>query len=109
MCGAAAQGLDADRAAAGVAVDHARADDPRGEDVEDRLPELVRRRPKSFPTWCLEDPSFQPACDDAHAAYPTPTRPKRCSQLLRTNAERAAACAGSSRARTASRRASSIN
>ena len=67
MRGAAAQGFDANRASAGVAVDHARAGDPWGEDVEHRLAKLVRRRSEPFPTWRLEDPAFQPACDDAHA------------------------------------------
>ena len=52
----------------GVAVEHARAGDARREDVEQRLAQLVGRRPQPVPRRRLETPAFQRPGDDAHAS-----------------------------------------
>jgi hypothetical protein len=66
VCGAAAQGFEADRASAGKSVEHTRTLNSRGQNVEQRLTEFVGRWTEAFPRGCLETTAFQTSGNDAH-------------------------------------------
>src|SRR3954467_13990344 len=70
MRGPAARRLDPDRAGPGVAIEDARAGRSRREDVEQRLAQLVRRRPQSPPRRRLEAAAFVRSSDHAHGCCP---------------------------------------
>ena len=61
---APAQGFDADRSAAGIAIQHSRAHDRRAEDIEERLAQLVGRRAQAVPRRRFEAPALQRARDN---------------------------------------------
>ena len=63
---AAADGLDADGARSRVRIDDARAGDARRQDVEQRLAQLVGRRPQTVPVGRFQPPTFQRTGDHAH-------------------------------------------
>src|SRR6185503_10516205 len=63
---AATERLDPDRAGAREAVEDARALDPRREDVEQRLAQLVGRRPQPIPCRGLEATALQRSCYHSH-------------------------------------------
>ena len=67
MGGAAAHGFDSHRAGSRVAVEHARAFDARGEDVEEGFTQLVGRRSQAVPRRRLEAASLVSACDHPHS------------------------------------------
>ena len=75
--GAAAQRLDADRAGPGKAVEHARALDPRRQDVEQRLAQLVGGRPQPVPGRRLQPAPLERAGDDSHVSTTKCTSPRR--------------------------------
>src|SRR5262249_44602018 len=65
----ATESPDADRARSGVAVEHAGTNDARGEDVEQRLPKLVGRRPQPAPRRRFQAAAFQRARDNSHVGF----------------------------------------
>ena len=59
VAGAAAERLDADGAGARVRIDDPRAGDPRREDIEQRLAQLVGSRPQAVPVGRLQAAALQ--------------------------------------------------
>src|SRR5437867_5547989 len=81
--GAAADRFDAERAGAGIRVEHARARNARRENVEDRLAQLVRRRPEAVPRRRVESSPLQRSGDDPHCGRRVQTAPAYATSICR--------------------------
>src|SRR5690606_30520817 len=88
--GPAARGLEAERAGAGVEVEHARAVEHAEvlEAGEDRLPHAVAGRPGALGGYRDRPPADRPRNDPAHAPDPNP--PRRVPDLRPSGTRKAA-------------------